>query len=105
MKVHARHTKGSAAASLLLFNHLLGEKLPQNAVHCVIAAMSHLAGNHGRYDPSTPAINTTYPQHRRGHTGAVVQDVRNQGALSAARGAHVIAVTAQSKAHFKPRRK
>lgn len=56
----ARHTKGSAAASLL-FNHLLGEKLPQNAVHCVIAAMSHLAGNHGRYDPSTPAINTTYP--------------------------------------------
>ena len=56
MKVHARHTKGSAAA-----NHLLGEKLPQNAVHCVIAAMSHLAGNHGRYDPSTPAINTTYP--------------------------------------------
>jgi len=49
------------AALRVLFDHLLAHKHQQNAAHCVIRAMSHLAGNRGVHDPDRPASNTTYP--------------------------------------------
>ena len=48
------------AALRVLFDHLLAHKHQQNAAHCVIRAMSHLAGNRGVHDPADPARNTTY---------------------------------------------
>jgi hypothetical protein len=58
MRLNRNHC---VAATRLLFDHLLAHKHSQAAAHCVIRAMSHVAGNRGTYDPACPAGNTTYP--------------------------------------------